>query len=251
MKPVHTPYLKAVSLAVAVALGFGPSMGRAQAIVNDPIHQIQNILTQLQGMAKDGAEYATQAQRWYATYAHYQQQLVTMTGIMKSFQLPAGKKLETVGPDHLVTQRCGSGAGLRGMLQSIAPNRDDDYIAQQRAICASMQRIQNTKYNETVMFLRDTVPRMEADVKRVQSMRASDNNQGTVDAAAEASAHLMTELATQMGAWNVRMQAYDGIVDSLQESQRQLAKMALQGERNEIGTLVRTGALKSALKIGN
>lgn len=243
--------LQGAAIAVAIiCASASPLPLRAQYIVNDPFHQLQNILTQLQAMAKDSAEYTTQAQRWYETYQHYQQQLVAMGGIVKSFALPAGRQMTEVAPDYMVQERCGGSFSLSGALAAISPRRDGDYISQQRDICSAMQRVQNIKYNDTIAFLRDTVPKMQADLKRVQEMRSQNNNNGTVDGSAEASSELVAGFSAQMQDWSARMQAYDGFVSSLQESQRQLARMALKGETNPIGTLVKTGALNAALKVG-
>lgn len=244
--------LQSTTLAFVIAAGVATTAQptHAQAIVNDPVHQLQNILTQLYGTGKDTAEYSTQAQRWYQTYEHYQQQLVKMRGIVKSFALPTGQTLKEVPPNYMVAERCGAGLSLTGALAAISPRSDSDYIGQQRDICSAIQRVQNIKYNETVAFLRDTVPKMEQDVKRVEAERAKDDNSGTVSGATEESAALLTNLTTQMQSWGARMQAYDSFAAGMQESQRQLARMALGGEKSPIGSLVKTGVLKAALKVG-
>lgn len=224
---------------------------RAQWIVNDPVHTFQNILTQLKDMAAQAAEYQQQYARWTQTYSHYQQQLVRMSGIIKSFGLPAGRALEKVPEDYLVAERCGGGFSLTAGLRAILPARSGDYVTQQRDICAQIQMIQNTKYNETVQFIQQTVPAMQADMQRVQDMRGQGNENGTVDASAEASLQLMANLETQMQTWSARMQSYDSFIVTLKDAQRQIAQMALKGERNPIGTLVKTSALKAALEIDN
>lgn len=224
---------------------------RAQWIVNDPPHQIQNIITQLRGIAKDSSEYQQQYQRWMQTYAHYQQQLIKMQGLMKSFQLPAGRPMKEVDPDHLVAERCGGGFSLAGALTTLAPARQGDYIAQQRSICAEMQRIRNRKFNETVRFTRDTVPRMQRDANRAQEVRQSSTTQGDNEAAAQMAVQTMSQVGSDMAAWGARMDGYDQLLGILQDTQKQLAQMALDGNKDPIGTLVKTGALQGALKVGN
>lgn len=240
----------AASLVLAAAL---PSPSRAQFIVNDPVHQMQNILTQLQGIAKDTVEYAEQASRWYQTYSHYQQQLVRMGGVVRSFSLPAGQAMETVDSDYRVEERCGGGGagGLGGALQGKVLERSGDYVAQQRDICRQLQRIHNLKYNDTVRFLKETLPRMQAAVKQVEQQRAADNSNGTVDGTSNASLKLLTDFGAQMQEWNARMQGYDALVVTLQESQRTLARLALKGHESTVGAAVRTGVLQGALRVGN
>lgn len=237
------------ALFLALCLGVGST--HAQAIVSDPVHTFQNIATQIQDMIAKAAQYGQQATRWYRTLQHYQQQMVRVEGMITSFGLPGGQALEEVPYDYMVSERCGSGLGMRGVLHAISLNQKGDYIGQQRRICQQMQQLQNIKYNETVQFLRRTVPQMQADLKRIEAMRATDNSNGTVDGATNASATMQTSLEVQFQQWDARMKAYDGFIASLQESQRQLARMALKGESNPIGTVVKAAALQGALKAGN
>jgi hypothetical protein len=247
--------LKLTIAAAAFTTGLGvASVARAQLFTvevgptqfNTLLTQMNTYLQQLQSYT----EYGLQAQRWYQTYQHYQQQLVRMQGLIRSFGLPMNQELREVDPNFLVADRCGGGLSLSGLLLAIAPKREGDVVAQQREICVQMQRIQNTKYNETVRFLKSTVPAMEAQVKRIADMRSTDNNNGTVDASTQAAVQTLAELESQMQSWSARMDSYDRYTDTLKETQRQLAQMALKGERNPIGTVVKTSALKAALKVG-
>lgn len=213
---------------------------------NTLLTQINTYLQQLQAHT----EYGMQAQRWYQTYQHYQQQLVRMHGLIKSFGLPANQELREVDPNYLVADRCGGSFSLSGALYAIAPKRDGDYVAQQRSICAQIQRLQNIKYNETVRFLKLTVPAMEAQVKQVEEMRRTDNSNGTVDASTNAAVKTLADLESQMQSWSARMNSYDQYIGTLKETQRQIAQIALKGERNAVGTIVKTSALKAALEVG-
>ena len=247
---VRTARLRAALVVAMAAMALAPA-APAQVVVTDPMHTFQNILTQLRNIAAQAVEYQQQYSRWIQTYTHYQQQLVRMSGIIKSFGLPAGRPLEEIDPDYLVAERCGTGLNPLGILRALTPVRSGDFVAQQRENCAQIQRVRNQKYNDTVRFIKETLPAMEADMKRIENMRSQNNENGTVDAAAEASMQLMANLETQMQSWNVRMQSYDGLIMMIEQSQRQLAQMALKGERNPIGTVVKTSALKAALEAGN
>lgn len=237
--------------AVLLALCLTAGSTQAQWVVTDPVHTFQNIATQLQDMIAKAAEYGQQATRWYQTLQHFQQQLVRIQGMIASFGLPSGQPLHEVPMDYMVIERCGSGLSAGGLLQAISPSRDGDYIQQQRRICQQVQQLQNVKYNETVQFLRETVPQMKADLKRIEMMRATDNSNGTVDATTNAAAMLSSNLEVQFQQWDARMKAYDGFIATLEETQRQLARMALKGESNPLGTVVKAAALQDALKVGD
>lgn len=237
--------------AMLLALCLAAGTTQAQWVVSDPVHTFQNIATQLQDMSAKAVEYGQQATRWYQTLQHYQQQLIRIEGMITSFGLPSGQPLREVPANYMVEERCGSGLSAGSLLQAISPRRDDDYIQQQRRICQQVQQLQNIKYNETVQFLNKTVPQMQADLKRIEAMRAMDDSNGTVDATTNASATLSTNLEVQFQHWNARMKAYDGFIATLQETQRQLARMALKGESNPLGTVVKAAALQAALKAGD
>lgn len=242
------------AIVLAISIGAGSHAGAQTLTVeigptqfNTSLTQFNTLLQQLQSQA----EFGLQAQRWYQTYQHFQQQLVRMQGIIKSFGLPAGQTLRPVDPNYLVADRCGGGLSLGNVLLALAPKRTDDIVRQQRDICIQLQRLQNTKYNETVELLTKTMPQIEAQTRAVAEMRARDNNNGTVDASAQAALQTLADMQKEMQEWNGRMDAYDGLAAALRESQRQLAQIALKGERNPIGTVVKTAALKAALKVGN
>lgn len=243
-----------VAVVLAALIGAGSHAGAQTLTVeigptqfNTWLTQFNTYLQQIQAYT----EYGLQAQRWYQTYQHFQQQLVRMQGIIKGFGLPAGQTLRPVDPNYLVADRCGGGISLGTVLHALAPKRSDDVVRQQRDICIQLQRLQNTKYNETVELLTKTMPQMEAQTKAVAAMRARDNDNGTVDASAQAALQTLADMQKEMQEWNGRMDAYDGLAAALRDSQRQLAQIALKGERNPIGTVVKTNALKAALKVGN
>lgn len=246
------PRIVATMLIATLAI-MGPA--RAQwAVVeigptqfNTQLTQINTYLQQLQSYTENGL----QAQRWYQTYQHYQQQLVRMQGIIKSFGLPSGQSLRPVAEDFLVADRCGGGLSLANLLHAMSPRRDGDLVAQQRELCVRMQRLQNTRYNETVKLLAETLPRMEAQVRSIDAARKRDNDNGTVDASAQATLQTMADIQRDMQEWSSRMDAYDRFLDAARDAQKQLAQMALRGERNPIGTVVKTRALKAALEAGN
>lgn len=241
-------FASAGALVAVVAL---TQPARAQVVVNDPPHQIQNIITQLRGIAKDASEYQQQYQRWMQTYSHYQQQLIKAQALAKSYQLPASRPVEEVDVNHLVAERCGGNLSVVGALKALAPARHGDYIAQQRHICVQMQQVRNQKFNETVRFTRDVVPKIRADANKAQEVRQASGTIGANDTASQMAVQAMSQLSTDMAAWGARMDGYDQLLNTLQDSQRQLAQMALDGNKDPIGTLVKTGALQGALKVGN
>lgn len=253
MFSVRTAPLKSLSLAIALtfvcsATVHSPAAQAGMPVIDLP-HQLQNVLTQIRGMTKDAVEYGKTATRWYRTLKQYEQQLVRLAGVIRSFGMPSGQSLDEVADDYMVEERCGAGGG--GLLKAITPERDGDWLAQQRKICTSIQMLENTKFNETVRFLRRTLPQMQSDLGRMARDRSSNNDNGTVDGSTNQAAIFETNIEVEMHGWNTRMAGYEQMIKSLEQAQRQLARSALKGDSSAVGALVKTKVLETALKVGN
>lgn len=251
-----TGFARKAVLASALAIAaMAPTSARAQwAVAEVGGALMQHIMTQVNTYTQTGqdyAEYAEQAKRWYDTYTHYQQQLVRVQGMVNSFSRPPSKRLTEVPEDYLVADRCGGAFSLSGALHNMMPTRSGDFIAQQRSICQQLQVTKNQQFNETVKFLNSSVPEMERDMRTLLSRRNSSNSNGNVDAATADATRIHAKLNSEIESFKASMQGYDHHIANLNRAQSQLAEMALKGERNPLGTLVKTSALKAALEIDN
>lgn len=246
---------KAVLVSALGIAAIGPTTVTAQALVAEVGGSLmQQIMTQVNTFKQTGqdyAEYTKEAKRWSDTYNHYQQQLVRVEGMVNSFSRPRGVPLTPVPLDYLVAERCGGSFSMSGVLQNMMPKREGDFIAQQRDICHRMQVTKNRQFNETVEFLNRSVPEMERDMRLLLIRRNSSNSNGNVDAATADATRVHAKLNSEIEAFKTSMQGYDYHITILSRAQSQLAEMALRGERNPLGTLVKTGALKAALEIDN
>jgi hypothetical protein len=148
----------------------------------------------------------------------------------------------------MVAERCGGLPAGTSVLQALVPARNGDYIGQQKTVCQQLQRAQNARYNDTVTFLNQTIPELDRDMSLLAGQRNSSNSNGNVQASIENATRMQVTIEAAMKKFKARIDGYDAYMATLQDAQRQLTQMALQGERNPIGTLVKTGALKAALK---
>lgn len=246
---------KAVLASALAVAAMGPTTVNAQVLVAEIGGSLmQQIMTQINTYTQTGqdyAEYSEQAKRWYDTYSHYQQQLVKVQGMVDSFSRPQGRPLTPVPVDYLVKERCGGSFSLSGAIHNMVPTRSGDFIAQQRENCQRLQLVKNQQFNDTVEFLNRSVPEMEHDMRTLLKRRNSSNSNGNVDAATADAARIHAKLNSEIESFKAAMQGYDYHIATLNRAQAQLAEMALTGEHNAIGTLVKTSALKAALEIDN
>ncbi len=240
-------------LALMCSLAVGSAS--AQWIVNDPVHTMQNILTQLQQMGKDVAEYAEQASRWQQQYRHYTQQLIKAQSMFTQLGLPQSVNLEKVGDDYLIADRCRGASGgfsLSGLKQMLSLDPNGDLMKQQQQICVNIQVMENRKYNETVDFLKKTMPDLDKTLNTLKSMRDSSNDQGNLTKVSYDAEALTADMSKSFGEWESRMNSYDAYIKSMQQAQRTLTQIALKGKQSgPLGTLVKTTALQGALEVGN
>jgi uncharacterized protein (DUF3820 family) len=241
------PVLASLALMCSLAVG-----GVNAVVFHDPVHTVQNVITQIAQKGKDLTEYGEQAMRWRQTLSHYQQQLIRMQSLMMSFGLPQGQQMTEVPDDYMVRQRCASGGfSLSSLTQVFNLNPAGNITEQQKTLCANIQMTRNAKYNETVRFMRQTVPELQTMLGQLKAQRDASNNQGNVEASNNNALQASNKLNVNFQTWSSRMQMYDAYISSMEENQKVLASLALKGENNPIGTLVKTGVLAGALQVGN
>lgn len=238
----------ACALGLSVALVLPPSS--AQTIVNDPPHQISNLMNHLKDMLEKATKWAKDYQHYARQIQHYQQQLVKVGGLAASFQIPEGQPLQKVDEYYLVHEACYTTPGFSLQALGVAMRIDPhgDLIEQQKRICANIQRIHNRKHNETVDFLQKTAREMEASIKEMEARRNRNNDEGTVNASNNDALLTSTRIDAFITEWESRMRSYDDYVASLRRQQAILARDALRGRKTAVGTVVRTAALKAALE---
>lgn len=247
--------LHALTLTLGLTLMAAGGNAVTMPVVEVGGNLIQSMLNQLNTAgqyAQDAAEYGEQAARWQQTLSHYQQQLIRMQSLMMSFGLPQGQQMTEVADDYMVSQRCGGGGfSLTSLARVFNLNPSGNLIEQQKTICANIQLTRNAKYNETVRFMQKTAPEMQTMLTELKAQRDASNNQGNVEASNNNAMQASNKLTVNFQTWSSRMQMYDAYIGSMEENQKLLATLALKGENNPIGTLVKTGALAGALQVGN
>lgn len=245
-------FRQAVITAALVLMVASGSRVSAQMVVNDPPHQIQNILTQLKDMAAKASKYSKDYAHYAAQIQHYQQQLIKVKGMLSMVQLPGGVPVQTVNEDSfLVAEECGidGGFSLQALGSAIGINAAGNLIQQQKDICATIRRMRNKKHNETVEYLHQTLGQIEKEVKQLAAQRNASSDKGAIDANDNDTLRHGVTADITIEQWRTRMAVYDTYIASLESQQAALAKSALRGKKTTIGTVVKTAALKAALEL--
>lgn len=253
-KSVKRKHKKPLTVGLALMCSLVIGSTSAQWIVYDPTHTMQNILTQLEQMSKDVAEYAEQAARWQQQYSHYRQQLIKAQSMLTKLGLPQSVTLEKVSDDYLIADRCkGASDGILSELKSLLTlDPNGDFVKQQQSICVNIQVMENRKYNETVDFLKSSMPELEQTLATLKNMRDSSNDQGNLTKVSYDAEALTADMNKSFAEWESRMNSYDAYIQSMQQAQKTLTQIALKGKQSSpLGTLVKTAALQGALEVGN
>ena len=243
-------------LAVALTLGLvqaPPSQAQLVTAEAGPslLAHLMNQLNTLTQRFQDYYQYGEEAVRWKATWDHYYQQIAKFVGVVRNPALNSKLNFQAVDPLFNVEERCGAGGGLSvsSLAAMVTMRADDGIVENQRAICAKIQMLENQKYNAVVSYFHDVEPVIKQDLERIEQQRRTNNEQGTLQAVAEASERLSNQMEISQAELTRQLEASDQMIAALTAMQQSLAQQALKGKpRPVIGTLVKTATLEAALK---
>jgi len=245
----------AATASLLLVLAAGSSSVQATGIpVIDFANTLQSTLNQVNTYSQrfqDMYEYGETLMRWQRTLEQYRQQLIQIQGVVTSFGLPQGQPITKIPSNYMVAERCGGGFNLHNLTKVFQVNQTGNIIEQQKQICASIQQVENAKFNYTVDFFNEYIPELQGELKQLESRRNSSNEQGNVAAADNDSLRVGNSADANFQAWQANIQAYDSYIAAMQNNQKLLARTAMKGKESLLGTLIKTTALKGALEVGN
>lgn len=249
------PLAKA-ACAVVILAGLTPSPTvRAQAVVAEvgpsAVQHLLNQINTLTQQIQDYTAYGEQAMRWKATWDHYYQQVARFMSVVRNPMLSNKVSFNEVPLDYGVAEKCGGGAALSvtSIATAFMPDLEGDVIKNQQRLCGQIQMLENQKYNATVRYMKEVAPVLQQDLIKIQSQRAANNEQGTLQAINEASARLAAKQNESWQELRAQVESCDQLIAGLSSMQKSLARQALKGKAEPvIGALVKTATLEAALK---
>lgn len=209
-------------------------------------------------IARSVAEYIAKAAKWGQDLAHFKsqidhmtQQLISLDQMISNMGLTMTDMNERPNNEG-VAERCqgGDGSILSNFFAAVGLNLNGDITAQQKQKCAQIVTLENMKYNEQVRMLKKLQNSQEKITQLKSNFSSADTN-GKMDTNMGAAEGLVAQMTADAQYAQTIIRVYDGMIVSLKEDQKQLAKRALGGQTSAIGSLVSTAALAGALQLND
>lgn len=236
----------AMTLAMAVVGAGGALYSRPAQAIFCP--QCSTWFGDVLQWGKEIARWGKEANSWKSQVDSLKNQIASVQNMLMTLGLQPGPEMEEVPLNYNVAERCG-GFNLSSLTTVFNINGSGDIYQQQKQVCANIQMMQNTKYNETVRFLRTSADEMRNDFNTLRNTQASANNVGNSNKAAQDADAAMYKQEARFKDWQSKMTAYDAYIGTMKENQRLLAQIAMKGSRTNqvLGQIGRTAIMETAL----
>lgn len=251
-----TPFAASLALACTLAAGSAGAGIPVTDVGNMPNHiitQISSYTSQFQALA----EYGETLKRWEEELRQYQEALAQTTSMFTSAGLPMSLEMRKRPENHQVAERCpspdGSGGlpSLSDLFSAFVPNLDGDVYEEQQRVCVHIVTLQNKKYNELVDMLTESENR-KREIERTIAAARADKTDGAQKAAQIKMQDLIGKSMAEMQYSQARVNAFDGMIATLNDDQVALANKAFKGSTSPlaglIGSLVQGATLEIALQ---
>ncbi len=247
---------KSLAVVLSSIFGLAASTASAQVIVSDPIlagAKAQSNATQATQLAKQILQYTKQIEQ-YATEMEQLRQMLTKIESLGTGMSLFPKTLEPLGStdtDKLIEQAC-PGAPLGGIVSgaigSLLGNANKSITERQDLICREIVLLQVDEYNITAKAL-ETLTAQQSTVQKLDDLVTAISTFGESSSATSQAEQYLVQLQTAGDTWKQQIAADDAMIETLQQQQGILAKVALGGSNTVLGHVVNAVALKAAFTI--
>ena len=218
-----------LALALSLACGLFATSASAQWAVIDNASissNSTNFLNQLNQTVK----------QWQTELQEYAQMQSSIAGLSTGMSLTPNQLQPVPDATSLIQANCagGSGSGLTGnIMNSLSSLMTQSITQSQQQICAQIVSTEVDKYNKTVAMLNqmNTYSNMFQQVQQVGQSISTFADSGRANNQAQTYSNALT---TEMSNWQAQMKADDAIINTLQEQQGILARVALSGSNGSI-----------------
>ncbi|WP_432591909.1 DUF4141 domain-containing protein [Stenotrophomonas maltophilia] len=252
---------KRISALVLACTVLMPSPRAAAGMpVIDPTNIAANIangVKQAVDFGKTAAHHGKQAATWavekadrLAQLRQLQQDLVTLSANPMLAMVQLDDKFTRRSPLHGAVAACATNGSFDPQMiwQDFAAKLSGDFKKQQAELCMRMVVAENAKYNATVGLLQQ-LREFESSLASIEKRRkVRGNAPGNTSALDNDLTAFASNLQLDLDGWNATMAAYDSYIAQLRTEQNRLSKVALRGQPNFFGEIIRPIALKTALE---
>jgi ribosomal protein S7 len=231
-------------LSLMIAGGLFAGSVNAQVIVSDPILEG----TQNTSYGEQVLQYAKEVQQYEQMVQQYMQLLMTVQSLGTNIQLTPSQ-LQQVDASTFVDQACpgttgGSPIGvLVSAIQSFSPNQS--ITSAQQTICAEIVTLEVDEYNKTAVVM-NQLNTMGGTLQKLNQLSSEVSNLGSADGTTTQASVFSSNMQTLMSQWKGSIAGDETMIQSLQQQQAILSKIALMGSNTVLGNVVQAAALKAA-----
>jgi hypothetical protein len=221
----------------------GVITGNQEGFKSQLAKTISSYEKQLQQLKTQVDQYTTQLQQ-------YQQMLSTIQNIPNNLSLSTNQLTHLTDTDALIRGKC-SGTSSPGGLVSSLMNSMSSLMSQsitqtQQAICGQIVITQVKQYNDTVDMINKLHDQYGDQYQKLDSLFGSDNSMADSGRASGQAQKYSDGLATEMSDWQARMKADDAVIETLQNQQSILGRVAMRGSSTVLGNVIQATTFAAA-----
>lgn len=244
-----------LSFAMTVAIGM---VGAGAVMMPRPAQAVaffcancSNWMTQIPEYAAKIAHYGKEVASWQQQARDMQNQIASIQNMFLTLGIQPGPQMDEVPQNYNVPERCGGFSPTSMMSSMFSVDGKGDIYQQQKEVCANIQMMQNTKYNETVRFLRDSYSATQSEFNKLQQMNRSATNLGNNAKASQSANEALYAQEARYKNWQSTMTAIDSYIATMRENQKLLAQTAMKGSKTNqvLGQIGKTAILVGALEV--
>ncbi len=232
------------AVCVVVACLFASSAS-AQVLTLDNTNNATNIA----GFAK---QLAQTVQQYQVEFQTLQNMLVTAQSLGTTPPTFTSQLPMINDTSQLISAKCPGATGtsavtdiMNTITTSLAPS--SYIVTAQQQICAQIVQLQVKEYNATAT-LYNKMPQYGTSIQQLTQLANSINSMGSSSAVQTQAQSYSSQLSTDVSGWQTELQSDDAMIQSLQQQQSILARVALHGSNTILGNVVQATALEAAFK---
>jgi hypothetical protein len=154
---------------------------------------------------------------------------------------------------ELISAKCPGAAGVSAVTDimntittSLAPGQS--IVTAQQQICAQIVQLQVKEYNATATVY-NKMPQYGSALQQLNQLANGFNSLGGSSSVQTEAQNYTSQLSTDVSEWQAELKSDDAMIQSLQNQQSILARVALHGSNTILGNVVQAGALEAAFSV--
>lgn len=234
-----------IVMTVACFMFSGSALAQG-VVVNDPT-AIGKLISQY---GKQIEQFKKQVEQYELQVQQYQQMLSSIQNISNGVSLTPNQLQHVTNTAALIRGKCSGASSPAGVvsavMNSMSSLMNQSITQTQQVICERIVLTQIKKYNETVDMLNKLHNQYGQQFQRLESLFGSGNSVADTGRASGQVQKYSDALATEMGNWQARMKADDAVIETLQNQQSILGRVALNGSSTPLGNVIQATTFAAA-----